>query len=54
MLLLQMVSDFITHDGGIWCFREEIGHADIFGKIKIGNNVFIGEQLYNTSEYYYW
>jgi acetyltransferase-like isoleucine patch superfamily enzyme len=35
-------SDFITHDGGIWCFREELGHADIFGKIKIGNNVFIG------------
>jgi acetyltransferase-like isoleucine patch superfamily enzyme len=35
-------TDFITHDGAIWCFREELGHADIFGKIKIGNNVFIG------------
>jgi acetyltransferase-like isoleucine patch superfamily enzyme len=35
-------SDFITHDGGIWCFREELGFADIFGVIKIGNNVFIG------------
>jgi acetyltransferase-like isoleucine patch superfamily enzyme len=35
-------SDFITHDGGIWCFREELGYADIFGTIKIGNNVFIG------------
>jgi acetyltransferase-like isoleucine patch superfamily enzyme len=33
---------FITHDGGIWCFRDEIKDADIFGKIKIGNNVFIG------------
>jgi len=32
----------ITHDGAIWCFREEIRNADIFGKIKIGNNVFIG------------
>jgi acetyltransferase-like isoleucine patch superfamily enzyme len=35
-------TDFITHDGAIWCFREELNNADIFGKIKIGNNVFIG------------
>jgi len=35
-------TDFITHDGAIWCFREEIENADVFGKIKIGNNVFIG------------
>jgi len=35
-------TDLITHDGGIWCFREDLGQADIFGKIKIGNNVFIG------------
>ena len=35
-------TDLITHDGAIWCFREELGHADVFGKIKIGNNVFIG------------
>lgn len=35
-------TDFITHDGGIWCFRNEIPDADIFGKIKIGNNVTIG------------
>jgi acetyltransferase-like isoleucine patch superfamily enzyme len=35
-------SDLITHDGGIWCFREELGNADLFGRIKIGNNVFIG------------
>jgi Acetyltransferase (isoleucine patch superfamily) len=35
-------TDFITHDGAIWCFREELTNADIFGKIKIGNNVFIG------------
>jgi acetyltransferase-like isoleucine patch superfamily enzyme len=33
---------FITHDGAIWCFREEYSNADVFGKIKIGNNVFIG------------
>jgi acetyltransferase-like isoleucine patch superfamily enzyme len=35
-------TEFITHDGAIWCFREELKNADIFGKITIGNNVFIG------------
>lgn len=35
-------TDFITHDGAVWCFREEIKNADVFGRIKIGNNVFIG------------
>ncbi len=35
-------TDFITHDGAIWCFRDEIENADVFGKIKVGNNVFIG------------
>lgn len=35
-------TDIITHDGAIWCFREELENADVFGKIKIGNNVFIG------------
>lgn len=45
-------TDFITHDGAIWCFREEIPNADVFGTIKIGNNVFIGNNctiLPNTS-----
>lgn len=35
-------TDLITHDGAIWCFREELQNADVFGKIKLGNNVFIG------------
>lgn len=35
-------TDFITHDGAIWCFRDELKNADVFGKIKIGSNVFIG------------
>lgn len=35
-------TEIVTHDGGVWCFRNEIGNADLFGKIKIGNNVFIG------------
>lgn len=35
----------ITHDGGVWVLRElkeEYKDIDIFGKIKIGNNVHIG------------
>lgn len=35
-------TDFITHDGAVWCFRKELKNADIFGMIKIGDNVFIG------------
>jgi acetyltransferase-like isoleucine patch superfamily enzyme len=34
--------DLVTHDGAIRCFRDEINDADIFGRIIIGNNVFIG------------
>ncbi|MEB8068895.1 acyltransferase [Mammaliicoccus fleurettii] len=33
---------FITHDGGVWVFRNEEKNIDVFGKIKVGNNVFIG------------
>ena len=35
---------FVTHDGGSWVFRREGKYKDIvhFGRIKIGNNVFIG------------
>lgn len=35
---------FITHDGGVWILREqqELSDIDVFGKIKIGNNVHIG------------
>lgn len=35
-------TNLVTHDGGIWCLRNEFTGGDIFGKIKIGNNVFIG------------
>ncbi len=35
-------TNLVTHDGGIWCMRKEFNDGDIFGKIKIGNNVFIG------------
>lgn len=34
-------TQFITHDGSIMCFSDEL-KGGLFGKIKIGNNVFIG------------
>ncbi|ORJ55886.1 capsule biosynthesis protein CapG [Geothermobacter hydrogeniphilus] len=33
---------FITHDGGVWVFRDESPDLDIIAPIKVGNNVFIG------------
>ena len=35
---------FVTHDGGMCVLRnrEMLKNADLFGRIKIGNNVFIG------------
>lgn len=35
----------VTHDGAVHVLRNQMGEykdADIFGKVKIGNNVFIG------------
>lgn len=34
-------TQFVTHDGSIRCFHDEIP-GGVFGKIKIGSNVFIG------------
>lgn len=37
--------NLITHDGGVWVLRHmnnSLKNVDIFGKIKIGNNVHIG------------
>jgi len=33
---------FITHDAGVSCFKKDMPGYDIFGKIVIGDNVFIG------------
>lgn len=33
---------FHTHDGGVALFRKKFPGINVFGKIKIGNNVFIG------------
>ena len=32
----------ITHDGGVFVFRKEDPSFDVFGKVKIGSNTFIG------------
>lgn len=33
---------FITHDGGVWVFRDELPDIELLAPIVIGNNVFIG------------
>ncbi|WP_241666118.1 acyltransferase [Planococcus koreensis] len=33
---------FVSHDGGVWIFREEYPNIDVLAPIKIGNNVFLG------------
>jgi acetyltransferase-like isoleucine patch superfamily enzyme len=33
---------FLTHDGGAWVFRDEIPELNVFGKIEVKDNCFIG------------
>jgi acetyltransferase-like isoleucine patch superfamily enzyme len=33
---------FITHDGGVWVFREKFPDIDVIAPIVIGDNVFVG------------
>ncbi|WP_312697182.1 acyltransferase [Sphingobacterium mizutaii] len=33
---------FVTHDGSVYHLKEKHPKADLFGRIKIGDNVFIG------------
>ncbi|MFZ2338522.1 MAG: acyltransferase [Bacteroidales bacterium] len=35
-------TEFITHDGATWVFEDDVEGGGIFGRIVIGNNVFIG------------
>jgi len=35
---------FHTHDGGVGLFRKEYPGINIFGRMKVGNNVFIGHK----------
>jgi acetyltransferase-like isoleucine patch superfamily enzyme len=39
---LAQGTTFITHDGGAGLFRDEHPSLNVFGRITIGNNVFIG------------
>lgn len=33
---------FITHDGGVWVFRQKEPELDVVGPITVGSNVFLG------------
>ena len=33
---------FITHDGGVWVFREKEPEMDVFAPTTVGNNVYFG------------
>ncbi|OFX85975.1 MAG: capsule biosynthesis protein CapG [Bacteroidetes bacterium GWF2_33_16] len=33
---------FVTHDGAVWVFRENIPTFDVFGKIVVKDNTYIG------------
>ncbi len=35
-------AQFITHDGGVWVFRDRHPTADLLAPIRVGSNVFIG------------
>lgn len=42
--LVSFDVSFVTHDAGTWCFRnqESYKHTVKFGRIKVGDNCFIG------------
>ncbi len=33
---------FVTHDGGVWVFREKHPEIDVISPIVVGNNVYFG------------
>ena len=33
---------FVTHDGGVWVFRDRYPDINVVAPIKVGNNVFFG------------
>jgi len=33
---------FVTHDGGVWVFRDERPDCDLIAPISVGSNVFLG------------
>lgn len=39
---LAQGTTFVTHDGGVSLFRNDYPGLNVFGKITIGSNVFVG------------
>ena len=35
-------TEFITHDGGAWVFRDKNPNIEVIAAIKVGNNVYFG------------
>jgi acetyltransferase-like isoleucine patch superfamily enzyme len=35
-------TSFVTHDGGVWVFRDQRPDGDLIAPITVGNNVFLG------------
>jgi acetyltransferase-like isoleucine patch superfamily enzyme len=35
-------TSFVTHDGGVWVFRDQWPDADVIAPITVGCNVFLG------------
>jgi acetyltransferase-like isoleucine patch superfamily enzyme len=33
---------FVTHDGGVWVFRDQYPDIDVIAPIRVGDNVFLG------------
>ena len=36
-------TEFITHDASVWLIRPERPNAQVLGRIRVGDNTFIGE-----------
>jgi acetyltransferase-like isoleucine patch superfamily enzyme len=34
---------FLTHDASVWLIRPKRPHAQVFGRIRVGDDTFIGE-----------
>ena len=41
-VVISSDTEFITHDGSVWVFREKNPKLDVFGMTTVGNNTFIG------------
>lgn len=37
---------FVTHDGAVWQHRHSVPDLDVFGKIQIGKDCYVGPDVY--------